>query len=443
MKILIKKRSTALLLSLISIGTGLLTTACNTQTTETPQGETPQATNTLKLGVLAPTTGDLASLGQNFPVAAQLAVDTINACGGVNDAPVTMITEDDETDPAKGVTAMTKLAEADKVAGVIGSFASGVSMAAIDIAVRNKIMMISPGSTSRKFTERAKNGDFKGYWARTAPPDTYQAQALAALAHKKGFKKVSLVVINNEYGIGFEEPFISAFEKLGGTVITKDNPVRYDEKATTLDSEAKAAFEGKPDAVVAILYPDTGAILLKSAYEQGLSAGIPVLLTDGVQTEQFPKDVGTTTDGKLILAGALGTVPGADGKALEGFKKLWDEKIKKEATAFTSHSYDAAVLLMLAAQAAKTNTGEGIQSKILEVSNAPGTEVTDVCEALKLLKEGQDINYQGASGNVDIDQNGDVVGSYDIWQVEEDGKIKVIDKVQPAGTEEKSQEKNN
>ncbi|MGA7932172.1 MAG: amino acid ABC transporter substrate-binding protein, partial [Kovacikia sp.] len=76
-------------------------------------------------------------------------------------------------------------------------------------------------------------------------------------------------------------------------------------------------------------------------------------------------------------------------------------------------------------------TGEDIKSKIREVSNPPGTEVTDVCEGLKLLRAGQKINYQGASGNVDIDANGDVVGSYDVWQVEPDGKLKVVGKVSP------------
>jgi neutral amino acid transport system substrate-binding protein len=435
MNFLRNKRTFALTLSLLTISTGILNTACN-NTTETPSTDTTSTNTTssgggLKLGTLAPTTGDLASIGQNFPVASNLAVETINACGGVNGAPVTMIVEDSETDPAKAVTAMTKLAEADKVAGVVGAFASGESMAAIDVAVRNKVMMISPGSTSSKFTDRAKNGDFKGYWARTAPPDTYQAQALANLAYQRGFKNVSLVVINNDYGVGFEKPFITAFEALGGTVLTKDKPVRYDEKSTTLDSEAKAAFAGNPDAVIAILYPDTGSILLKSAFEQGVSAGIPILLTDGVQTEQFPKDVGQTADGKFILAGALGTVPGADGEALDNFTSLWAEKIKKEVTAFTAHSFDAAVLLMLAAQASGNNTGEGIQSKLLEVANAPGVEVTDPCEALKLLQDGQDINYQGASGNVDIDEYGDVIGAYDIWEVQEDGKIKVIDKVNP------------
>ena len=86
---------------------------------------------------------------------------------------------------------------------------------------------------------------------------------------------------------------------------------------------------------------------------------------------------------------------------------------------------------MLAAQAAGNNTGEGIKSKIREVANGPGVEVTDPCEALTLLKQGKDINYQGASGNVDIDENGDVVGNYDVWQVEPNGTLKIVDKVSP------------
>ena len=87
--------------------------------------------------------------------------------------------------------------------------------------------------------------------------------------------------------------------------------------------------------------------------------------------------------------------------------------------------------MVLAAQAAKANTGVGIQSKITEVANAPGTEVADVCEGLKLLREGKDINYQGASGNVDIDKNGDVVGVYDVWSVANDGKLTTIGQVSP------------
>ena len=412
----------------------LTLTACQTAETEENASTTEGTANgqALKLGTLVPTTGDLSSIGQNMPVAVQLAVDTINACGGVNDNSVALVSEDSQTDPSAGITAMTKLAEVDEVAGVVGAFASSVSGAAVDIAVRNNIMLVSPGSTSPVFTERAENGEFNGYWARTAPPDTYQAQALAALAEKQGFENVSTVVINNDYGVGFEQQFVQAFENAGGKIASKDSPVRYDPKAPTLDTEARQAFGNKPDAVAAVLYAETGSVLLKSAFEQGLTDGVTVLLTDGVYSEDFVRQVGKTRDGKSIIGGALGTVPGANGDALDDFTALWKEKTQKEVTAFVPHSWDAAVLMMLAAEAAGENTGEAINNNIREVANAPGTEVTDPCEAMELVRNGEEINYQGASGNVDIDENGDVVGGYDVWEVKEDGSLEIIDNVTPA-----------
>jgi neutral amino acid transport system substrate-binding protein len=86
---------------------------------------------------------------------------------------------------------------------------------------------------------------------------------------------------------------------------------------------------------------------------------------------------------------------------------------------------------MLAAEAAKANTGEAIQSKIRAVAAGSGEEVTDACEAIAMVREGKAINYQGASGNVDIDDNGDVIGSYDVWTVKPDGTLTVVDKVTP------------
>ena len=415
------RSNSKMMLALMSLSAGVLLTSC--------QGGDLTGGSGLKLGTLAPITGDLSSIGQNFPVAAQLAVDTINECGGVNEAEVSLITEDSQTDPSAGSSAMTKLAEVDRVAGVVGAFASSVSGAAVDVAVRNRVMLVSPGSTSPVFTERAQNDEFNGFWARTAPPDTYQSQALAALAQKQGFKRVSTVAINNDYGVGFEQKFIEAFKKTGGEIVGK--PVRHDPKAATLDSEAKAAFGKKPDAVAAVLYAETGSVLLKSAFEQGLSDDVTVLLTDGVYSPDFVRQVGKTADGKSIIAGALGTVPGAEGKALNDFETLWKEKTGKKLTPYVPHNWDAAVLMMLAAEASDANTGEGIKSKILDVANAPGTEVSDACEAMELLRNGEEINFQGASGNVDIDENGDVVGSYDVWQVGEDGSLSVIDKVNP------------
>jgi neutral amino acid transport system substrate-binding protein len=427
-------------MALITAMTSILTTSCTDDTTKPGATSSPTASSAssgdsakgLKIGSLLSNTGDVASIAQPLPNAIKMAVDTVNGCGGVNGAPVTLVSEDDQSDPSAGKAGMTKLAEVDQVAGVVGSFASSVSTAAADVAVTNKVMLVSPGSTSPVFTQRAKEGKYQGFWARTAPPDTYQAQAMAQLAAKKGFKQVATIAINNDYGVGFEKEFVVAFKKLGGTVVNEAKPTRYDPKATTFDSEVKAAFEGKPQAIAAIVYPDTGASLLKAAYEQGLSKGVTVMLPDGAYDPSFPEKVGKTSDGKFILDGAIGTVPGAHGKALANFNQKWSVS-GKPLTAYLQHSWDAASLLMLAAQAAKANTGEGIKTNIREVAGGSGQEVADVCEGLKLLKEGKKINYQGASGNVDIDPQGDVVGAYDIWQVQPDGKLKVIDTVDPQG----------
>ncbi len=439
-----KKFISGFALAFTTLAAGFLVAACDNTTTSntTPENggsATPAGSTTtpagggqgLKIGSLLPTTGDLAAIGQQMVESVPLLVNTVNACGGVNGQPVTLVQVDDQTDPRSGAAGMQKLATLDKVSGVVGSFASSVSSAAVSIAVPNKVMLVSPGSTSPVFTEKAIKGDYKGYWARTAPPDTYQAQALAQLANKKGYKQVATAVINNDYGVGFEKAFVQAFEKLGGTVVNKNNPVRYDPKATTFDTEAQATFGTKPQAVLLVGYEETASLFLKAAYQQGLTQGVQVMLTDGVKSDTFPDRVGKAPDGKHLIAGAIGTVPGSNGKGLEDFRKLWESKRGSAPAPYTPHGWDAAALLVLAAQAAKENTGVGISSKIREVANGPGTEVSDVCEGLKLLKQGQDINFQGASGNVDIDQNGDVVGVYDVWQVGDDGKIKTIDQVSP------------
>jgi neutral amino acid transport system substrate-binding protein len=413
---------------LLGVITCFWVVACQPEVTTTTTAPTA-ASDQLRLGIVLPATGDVASLGAPMVKGIDFLISIVNDCGGVLGKPIQVFKEDDRSEPTAGSEAVTKLVQVDKVGAIVGSFASSVSTAGIAVAAPNKVVMISPGSTSPVFTERAKNGDFNGYWYRTAPPDTYQAAALANLAYNKGFRKVSTVVINNDYGVGFEKVFVAKFKELGGQILNEAKPTRYDPKATTFEAEARSAFGGKPDAVAAVLYPETGAPLLKSAYEQGLTEGITIMLTDGVQTEDFPQLVGKSANGKLILEGSLGTVPGADGKSLDTFTQAFTAKMGESVKAFVPHSYDAAALVVLAAESAKSGSGEAIKSKIRDVANAPGTEVADICEALKLVKAGTEINYQGASGNVDLDEFGDVKGSYDVWTIDPTGKIKVIDKI--------------
>jgi neutral amino acid transport system substrate-binding protein len=430
-----KKSTIAICLALTTACTSLLT-GCEEKNPAKPTTSGTSATTAasgegLKLGTLLSATGDVASIAAPLPDAVKLAVEKANACGGVNGKPVSVVSEDDQSKPEPAKAAMIKLATVDRVAGVVGSFASSVSSAAATTATTNKVMLISPGSTSPKFTETAKKGEFKGYWARTAPSDVHQAPALAKLAFDKGLKKVAVISIKNDYGTAFEKEFIAAFKKLGGTITNENNLVHYDAKGTTFDTEVKTAMAGQPQGLAAIVYPDeSGPLVLKAAYEQGLLKGVQILMPDAGYSDSFPKQVAKTKEGKSILEGAMGTVPGAKGTAYKEFEAAWKTK-NKPFTPYLAQSWDAATLMMLAAEAAKTNTGEGIQSKIREVSGGTGSgkPVSDVCEGLKLLKAGEKINYQGASGAVDIDEFGDVLGSYDVWQIQPDGTYKVISNV--------------
>jgi branched-chain amino acid transport system substrate-binding protein/neutral amino acid transport system substrate-binding protein len=389
----------------------------------------------LKIGTLLPITGDLAQYGTTMQDSADLLVETVNGCGGVMEQPVELIATDDETDPAKGADGMTKLAEVDQVSAVVGAAASSVSSAAVDIAVRNQVVQISPSATSPVFTERALNGEFDGYWFRTAPPDTFQGQALAELAQQQGFEKVAVLAINNDYGTGLADSFTTAFEELGGTVVNADKPTLYAPDGTTFDSEVSTAFDGDPDAVLLVAYPETGSLILKTAYEQGLLNGdVQVLLTDGMKDDSIAELVGKTSDGKYIVSGMLGTAASAGGPGLDAFKAIYTAAFNRDPSVYDPNTWDAAALIVLAAEAAQDTTGTAIRDHIQDVANAPGTEVTDVCEALELVRQGEDINYQGASGAVDFDEQGDVVGSYDIWTVGDDGSITVKDTIAVGGS---------
>jgi ABC-type branched-subunit amino acid transport system substrate-binding protein len=419
----------------------LLTAACGTGTQTV--GESPAASPTvavsngngaLKLGTLLPITGDLAQYGTTMQDSANLLIETVNTCQGALGKPVELVSEDDQTNPTAGASGMTKLAEVDKVAAVIGAAGSAVSMAAIDIAVRNQIVQISPSSTSPDFTTRAQKGDFKGFWFRTAPPDTFQGSALAQLAKQQGFQKVAILAINNDYGNGLIQSFIPTFKQQGGTVTNESSPTKYAPDATTFDSELSAAFGGQPDAVLLIAYPETGSLVLKAAFEQGLLNGkTKILLSDGMKTDKLADLVGKA-DEKFIASGVIGTAPRAGGPAIAQFTAAYKAKFKREPNVYDPNTYDAAAVVILATEAAKTNTGTAIKDKINEVANAPGEPVSDVCKALDLVRQGKDIDYQGASGIIDFNPQGDVVGIYDVWTIADDGKLQVTSKIDVGGS---------
>lgn len=372
----------------------------------------------VRIGTLLPLTGDLAAYGGPMEDGARLAVKEVNENGGVLGGKITLVTTDSQTSGVAAVGAMNQLVTVDKVSAVIGAAGSGVSLAVIDIAVNNHIVQISPSNTAPDFTTYPADG----FYYRTVPSDALQGKAMAKLANERGYVNASTLVLNNPYGVGFEEVFKKEFEKLGGTVIGR---VKYDPSAVTFDSEVGKVSANNPDVIILVGYPDTGSIILKAAYEKGAMDESDWLLSEGMRTDELALKVGKTTRGNYIVANFTGTTPDprATGPAYDVFAADYEAEFGREPATFSSNTYDAAAIIALAIEKAGSADGTAIRDAIPAVANAPGEEVSDIGTALALIRNGTEINYQGASGEITFDSVGDVFGEYCTWQVTADGDV--------------------
>ena len=186
----------------------------------------------VKVGVMQSLTGDLGSYGGPMTDAIKLAAKQVNANGGVLGKQIMILAEDDQTNNVAAVDAVNKLVKVDRVPVIVGATGSGPSMSIIDITTKSGVMQISSSNTGTEFTTYKDND----LYFRTASSDALQGAAMAKLAKELGYKTASTIVINNPYGVGFEDVFVKAFEADGGKVLEK---VKYDPSQTVFDSEVQ------------------------------------------------------------------------------------------------------------------------------------------------------------------------------------------------------------
>ena len=386
------------------------------ETTEAPATtEAPTTTaapapagDPLILASLMPLSGDLATLGPGIALGAKLAVDQINAAGGINGQPVQLIEGDSG---CSGEVALTSLndAIAQGAQGVMGAACSGTSLAILDTAIAAEVVMVSPSNTSPQFTKIDK----KGFYARTAPSDLLQGDVLASLLIEDGVGSVSIISRADAYGRGLAEATAAAFEAAGGTVKTI---VYHAPDATEFTAEVTAVGKGNSDAIVGILFPETGCGVLQPAFEQGL-LDTPWYMTDGVKDAGLASLCGLGT----ALDGFKGTAPGsAAGEAKDAFEAAYAGVSADGSPTFifAPQAYDA-VMLMAISAAANGVTGPEIASGLVEASS--GGEKCIGVSCIALAADGVDVDYVGASGEIELNQAGDpTAATYDIWTTEGD-----------------------
>ena len=368
-------------------------------------GATAAMADDMKIGVLLGFTGPIESLTPGMASGAELAMK--EASGKLLGGKKVVSVRGDSTctDASAATAAAERLITSDRVAAIMGADCSGVTTAvANNVAVPKGVVMISPSATSPALSTIKD----KGYFFRTAPSDARQGEVLAQVAKARGIKSIAITYTNNDYGKGLTESFSKAFKAIGGKV--EISAAHQDGKADySAEVGALAASGAKHLAVFG--YIDKGG---KGVIQASLDAGAfdKFLMADGMVGESLVKAIGKP------LNGSVATAPGSDSPNAKKFADMAKAAGFKGSAPFVAEAYDAAALLILAAQAAGSTDRAAIQSRIMGVANAPGEQIGpgELGKALKLIAAGKAVNYQGAT-NVELNAVGDPSGTYKEYEV--------------------------
>jgi branched-chain amino acid transport system substrate-binding protein len=348
---------------------------------------------TLVVGTLLPQTGSLAYLGPPMFAGVDLAMKEINEAGGVLGKPVTVIHTDSGDSTTNIASQSTDKLLAQKADAIIGAASSSVSESVIDKITGAGVVQFSPANTSDAFTTI----EDKGLYFRTAPPDKLQGRVLGDLVVADGNDTVGILAMQDSYGTGLADQVVKTITDAGGQVVER---VDYDPKAADFSAEVAKLKAKNPKGLVLIGFQETSKVV-QELVKQDMPAGKHKwYMVDGNMS-----NTNFVTMPKGTLAGVKGTIPGA--ASPEAFQKRL-AAVNQELAEFTyaPESYDAANLIALAAEAARSDAGTDIAAKLGEVSKG-GEKCADFASCAELIRAGKDVDYEGVSGPVDFDDAGD------------------------------------
>ncbi|MEY4000347.1 MAG: hypothetical protein RLZZ626_702 [Actinomycetota bacterium] len=369
------------------------------------------ASGPLKIGAIVPITGALAFLAPPEIAGIQMAVDEINAAGGVHGAPVQLQFKDsgDTTTPNVAPASANDLLNWG-AQGIVGAASSGVSKLIINNITSHKVVQISPANTSPDFTGW-KDG---GYYFRTAPSDLLQGAIIANQIAVDGNRKVAVIYQDSSYGNGLETKAVQVLKSKGVTVT---GTYKFAEGESNFSTIVASALSKGPQAVLLISYDESKKAI--PALQAKKFAGSKIYLVDGNLADYSDQSFAS------YIKGAKGTLPGkaTDSKFKAALAKSYaahNNGAKLTEFAYGAEAYDATILIALAATEG-SNYGPAIQSHMIDVSTG-GTKVTTFKAGAALLKKGKNIDYEGQSGPVEFDKVGDPTGAYiGIYQYDNKG----------------------
>ncbi|MDC7122058.1 ABC transporter substrate-binding protein [Cellulomonas fimi] len=358
----------------------------------------------LKIGTLLPQTGSLAQLGPPEIAGVDLAVKDINEAGGVLGSDVEAIhTDSSDAEHAEVATQSVQDLISQDVSVIVGAASSSVTRNVIDDITGAKIVQISPANTA---TDLSGTNDF---YFRTAPPDTVQGSALANLILGDGAVNPGILVFNDDYGTSLRDVVEKVVTDSGATLAYGSAGQEFDPNETNYTSIVSNALAAGPDAIAIIAFTTQTPLIISELAAQGYDMS-KVYFVDGNLT-QFGEEFQAG-----LLEGAQGTLPGAF-PSEEFQARLAEVNDSLSDYSYAAESYDATILAALAAVKGGGTDGETIQANLAAVSGADGGEKCDTfADCVKLLDDGQDIDYEAVSGvgpfNEDNDPSSAYIGVY-------------------------------
>ncbi|GAA4905521.1 ABC transporter substrate-binding protein [Streptomonospora salina] len=362
----------------------------------------------LQYGYVFPETGDLSHLGPPQISAAKYALQEINDAGGVLDSEVPGILSGDEAnDAAQANDAAGRLIDQDADI-ILGAAASGMTQAIMDSVTGAEVVQCSGSNTAPGLAAE----DDTGYYWRTAPSDTMQGPVLAQQIAQDGHQSVAISYRADDYGEGLANAAADALEQNGIEVAANEG---YDPNTANFDSVVSDISAADADAVVLVAFEE-GVQIITGLIEDGVSADT-MYGTDGLNDETLAEKI--DAQDSSTVAGFQGTAPdNGEQEFIDGLQSF-DEEL--EVLQFSGQVYDCGIVTALAAEQAESTDPTVFVEEIRSVSRE-GTECSGFQECKDLIADGEDIDYQGVSGPLNFDEDGNVTSAtFQIYGYGDDG----------------------
>ena len=388
-----------------------------TGTAAAPNAAGANETAALKIGLLMDFASGSTEVLRARQRAFELAIRHVNEGGGVFGLPVATVVGDTTADPERAVAEARSLVEADGVHAIVGPNASAHALPIAERVIGPAgIPTVSFSATSPDLTGVADHD----YLFRTALSDVSQGPVLARVTRERGFDNVGLLYVDDPWGRGLAGAFEASWD---GRV----EAIPVDRSQTEFLSALRESAGRGAQALVVIASGSAALSMVRVAIDNGLYDNF--VFSDGAKQVNLVRSLGGARLGNMYGTGPASALESTGSAAWEA---AWvAEYGALPVLAYVKEAYDATIALAFAAQAAGRPDGAAIRDRLRAVAGSPGTVViagpTGVAEGLRILADGGEIDYEGASSSVDWDQNGDLRrGHIGIWRFTEDERIEEV-----------------